>query len=378
MIGGKNMSIGAQFAGLDMENLIGGPLSAASNASVKLARSTADFINSVGFNPDMSARTMLFKYEKSDMDPLGNPVRNEMSLQVPLLAIVPIPNLQIDEVNILFDMEVKECEKAESSLDAGGSFSASVGIGPFRVSISGSVSVHQSNTRSTDNSAKYHVDVRAANHGTPEGLSRVLDILSAAAAPTLLTSKMVDNNGNEADTATKDKRAKLQASYENQQRLGTACKAASDQYESSIKGMKDSALSFLNSQKMEVQTKLNAITDGKGDDEAAKAKNKQNEDDREKYMGILQGLGNSWNRVISDARMTVEAVYDKDQNDITTLLDMKKVNADVSELDPVAVSDIGTIKGYFDSAVQNYKTFKEQEKSLADERANYNVLLMKH
>jgi hypothetical protein len=360
-----------------MENLIGGPLSAASNASVKLARSTADFINSVGFNPDKSARTMLFKYEKSDMDPLGNPVRNEMSLQVPLLAIVPIPNLQIDEVNILFDMEVKECEKAESSLDAGGSFSASVGIGPFSVSISGSVSVHQSNTRSTDNSAKYHVDVRAANHGTPEGLSRVLDILAAAAAPTLLTSKMVDNNGNEADAATKDKRAKLQTSYENQQRLGTACKAASDQYETSIKGMKDSAQSFLNSQKMEVQTKLNAITDGKGDDNEAKEKNKQNDGDRDKYMGILQGLGNSWNRVISDARMTVEAVYNKDQNDITTLFDMKKVSADVSELDPVAAGDIGTIKSYFDSAVQNYKTFKEQEKSLADERANYNVLLMK-
>jgi hypothetical protein len=371
------MSIGAQFAGLDMENLIGGPLSAASNASVKLARSTADFINTVGFNPDKSARTMLFKYEKSDMDPLGNPIRNEMSLQVPLLAIVPIPNLQIDEVNIIFDMEVKECEKAESSLDAGGSFSASVGIGPFRVSISGSVSVHQSNTRSTDNSAKYHVDVRAANHGTPEGLSRVLDILSAAAAPTLLTSKMVDSNGNEADAATKDKRAKLQASYEKQQQLGTSCKAASDQYEASIKGLKDSAQSFLNSQRMEVQTKLNAITDVKGDDDTAKTTNKQNDENRSKFMDVLQGLNNSWNRVISDARMTVEAVYTNEKNDITSLFDMKKANTDVPELTKVDEGDIGTIKSYFDSAVQNYKSFKQQEKSLTDERASYNTLLMK-
>jgi hypothetical protein len=371
------MAIGAQFAGLDMEKLIGGPLTAAANASIILARSTADFINTVGFNPDKSARTMLFKYEKSDMDPLGNPTRNEMSLQGPLLAIVPIPNLQIDEVNILFDMEVKECEKSESSLDAGGSFSASVGFGPFRVSISGSVSAHQSNTRSSDNSAKYHVDVRAANHGTPEGLSRVLDILAAAAAPTLLASKMVDGNGNEADAATKDKRAKLQVSYETQQRLGTSCKAASEQYETSIKGLKDSAQSFLNAQKLEVQTKLNAITDGKGDDEATKSKNEQNDKDREKYMDILQGLSNSWNRVMSDARMTVEAIYNKEKNDITTLFDMKKVSADVSELTPVAEGDIGTVKSYFDSAIQNYKSFKEQDKALTDERANYNALLMK-
>jgi hypothetical protein len=188
---------------------------------------------------------------------------------------------------------------------------------------------------------------------------------------------MVDNNGNEADAATKDKRAKLQVSYEKQQRLGTACKAASDQYENAIKGLKDSAQSFLNSQKMEVQTKLNAITDSSGDDEAAKAKNEQNDRERAKYMDVLQGLGNSWNRVISDARMTVEAVYNKDQNDITALFDMKKASADASELTSVVVNDISTIKSYFDNAVQNCKTFKEQEKALADERSDYNALLMK-
>jgi hypothetical protein len=301
-----------------------------------------------------------------------------MSLQVPLLAIVPIPNLQIDEVNILFDMEVKECEKSESSLDAGGSFSASIGFGPFKVSISGSVSAHQSNTRSSDNSAKYHVDVRAANHGTPEGLARVLDILAVSAAPSLLTSKMVDNNGNEADAATKDKRAKLQASYERQQQLGTACKAASEQYESAIKGFKDSSQSFLNAQKMEVQTKLNAIKDNKDDKEETKLKN---EEDRTTYLDILQGLNNSWNRVISDARMTVEAVYGKDSKDIKImeLFDMKKVtkNGDGLKLDPIeGDSDIGTIKSYFDNAVQNCKTFKGQEQALTDERANYNTLLM--
>jgi hypothetical protein len=242
------------------------------------------------------------------------------------------------------------------------------------VSISGSVSSHQSNTRSTDNSAKYHVDVRAANHGTPEGLSRVLDILSVAAAPSLLASKMVDNNGNEADAATKEKRAKLQASYENQQRLGTVCKAASDQYESAIKGMKDSAQSFLTSQKMEVQKKLNGIVDKKEDDDKKKEENDEN---RAKYTEILQDLSNSWNRVVNDARMTVEAVYTKEDNDITALFAMKKVNGEATDLDSVTADDIGTIKSYFDSAVQNYKNFKEQEKSLADERANYNALLMK-
>jgi hypothetical protein len=368
------MSIGAQFAGLDMGNLIGGPLTAAANASVTLARSTADFINTVGFNADKSARTMLFKFEKSDADPLGNPVRNEMSLQIPLLAIVPIPNLQIDEVNIIFDMEVKESEKSESSLDAGGSFSASAGWGPLKVSISGSVSVHESNTRSTDNSAKYHVDVRAANHGTPEGLARVLDIIAASAAPALLSSKMVDDNGNEVNAAAKQKRVSLQQSYENQQRMGTACKAASERYEASIKGIKESAESFCNAQKLEIQAKLNRVVDGKDDSDETRA---ANDAIREQYLDLMQRLINSWTRVTTDARMTVEAVYTRDQPDITTLFDMKKIDGAVSALETVAAGEITTVKGYFDSAVENYRVFKDQEKALAGERANYNALLMK-
>jgi hypothetical protein len=357
-----------------MENLIGGPLTAAANASITLARSTADFINTVGFNADKSARTMLFRFQKSDTDPLGNPTRNEMSVEVPLLAIVPIPNLQIDEVNILFDMEVRESEKSESSLDAGGTFSASVGWGPIKVSISGSVSVHQSNTRSSDNSAKYHVDVRAANHGTPEGLARVMDIIAASAAPTLLASKMVDNNGNEVNAAAKEKRVALQLSYETQQRLGTACKAASEQYESAVKGIKDSAGSFCNAQKMEIQAKLNKVVDMNDDSDETKA---ANDTIREKYLDLLQGLTNSWNRVTTDARMTVEAVYAKEKPDITALFAMKKVDGTVSALEAVTGDEVAAIRGYFDSAIESYKAFKEQEKVLAEERTNYNALLMK-
>lgn len=47
----------------------------------------------------------------------------------------------------------------------------------------GAVSSHQSNTRSSDNSAKYHVEVHAKQAGMPEGLSRVLDILATAVQP---------------------------------------------------------------------------------------------------------------------------------------------------------------------------------------------------
>ena len=148
------MAVAEQFAGLDMGQLIGGPLTAVADASTMLANSTANFINRVGFDGNGKLRTVAFAYQKRSMNEDGTSNLDEMKVVVPMLAIVPIPNIQVDEVNILFDMEVKQSEKSQQSLDVGASLTGSLGIGPIKVSISGSVSVHQENTRSSDNSAK--------------------------------------------------------------------------------------------------------------------------------------------------------------------------------------------------------------------------------
>lgn len=189
------MSISEQFTGLPMKDLIGSPLAAAADASINLANSTADFINRVGFDKDGNVRNVAFKYEKISKNEDGTLNLDAMKVDVPMLAIVPIPNLQVDEVNVLFDMEVKQSEKTESTLDLSAAAKAKLDLGLFSVSVSGSVSVHQNNTRSSDNSAKYHVDVRAANHGTPEGLARVLDMMAANVAPSLIGSSLKDENG---------------------------------------------------------------------------------------------------------------------------------------------------------------------------------------
>ena len=61
------MAIGEQFAGLPMDQLIGSPLTAAADASIRLANSTADFINKVGFDANGSVRNVAFKYVKRSM-----------------------------------------------------------------------------------------------------------------------------------------------------------------------------------------------------------------------------------------------------------------------------------------------------------------------
>lgn len=189
-----------QFKGLPMDSLIGGPLEAAVKANVMMAQSTAEFINTVGFDQvpvDPSdaakgmqagkARTALFKFERPGIAVSGARTIEQVKMEVPLLAIVPIPNLQVDTVDVVFDMEVKSSTSSKSSSDTSGQFSAKakVGWGPFSatVNVSGSCASHKENTRSSDNSAKYHVEVKAKNFGIPEGLARVLDIMSEAAKP---------------------------------------------------------------------------------------------------------------------------------------------------------------------------------------------------
>jgi hypothetical protein len=193
-------NIANHFSGLDMGALIGGPLTSACDAQMKLAMSTVDFIQKVGFYNDngvSKTRVADFSFERTvinGQDELGNPVydKEEVKMAVPLLAIVNVPSLMVQSVDVSFDMEVSSSESSESGTDAEASMSAgaSGGWGGFSasVSISGKVATHSANTRKSDNSAKYHVEVHAAQAGTPEGLSRVLDIIAAAVAPSTVES----------------------------------------------------------------------------------------------------------------------------------------------------------------------------------------------
>lgn len=253
------MAIAEQFAGLQMDQLIGAPLRAAADASTQLANSTADFINRVGFDNSGKVRTVAFGYQRRSTNEDGTSNLDEMKVDIPMLAIVPIPNLQVDEVNVLFDMEVKQSERQESALDLSASVTGTLNLGIVKVSVTGSVSAHQSNTRSSDNSAKYHVDVRATNHGTPEGLARVLDMMAANVAPMLVGSTLKDGNGQNLSEKAKAKAERLKALRQEISGIENSLNAAQDNLGSSLIQLKKVASSQLNVYRETISRLLNAI-----------------------------------------------------------------------------------------------------------------------
>lgn len=174
--------IAKQFSALPMSSLIGGPLQAACDAQLQLANATVNFIKTVGMEEDgVSARTAQFAYERIKED--GS--IEKMNIQAPLLSIVKIPSLAINTLDITFDMEVKTAEETKSSDDKKVETEASAGFHLFgaKISIKGSVSSHKENTRKTDTSAKYHVELHARDDGMSEGLSRVLDFMQSSIQP---------------------------------------------------------------------------------------------------------------------------------------------------------------------------------------------------
>lgn len=362
------MAITEQFAGLDMEQLIGGPLSAAADASRLLADSTASFINQVGFDSSGKVRTVSFGYHKQSVNEDGTTNLDEMKVDIPMLAIVPIPNLQVDEVNILFDMEVKQSEKSESALDVGASLSGSLNLGIVKVSISGSVSVHQNNTRSSDNSAKYHVDVRATNHGIPEGLARVLDMMAANVAPSLVSSTIRDANGQSLPEASKARAERIKKLRQDISAVEARLSAARNALGDCITQLKRVAGMQQNAYQSAMNSWLNGLD--KDSDAAEKAGEK------------MIPVNDSWNNMMNTAAGMIKMIADSqtgnapldDISDTFALLAWVKAGDDGYEAKPYdsGQSYYAPLKNAQNSAISAQKKVAAIEEELLAVRGEYN------
>ena len=361
---GGNMAVSNQFSGLDMKNLIGAPLTAAADASVQLAQSTADFINRVGFDEEGKIRNVDFGYEKKVSNEDGTTDVQEMKVHVPILSIVPIPNLQVDQVGITFDMEVKESEQSEKSTDASASISGSGSIFGFKVSVSGSVSSHSSNTRSSDNSAKYHVDVSATNHGTPEELARILDIMSANVAPSLVSSQAVDEYGNPVSGDTKIRNDKLKALKGEQKQLSIAASAAESSYNNQLVLFKREIRNIKNQNEAKIQQKITGETD---------------ESKLELYTKTQIQVRESWETAYNTAADTVKIVSAEGTGSESLLL-TQYTKLYIMKEDGSAdlyTDDAGSkLELAFNKAIQQYGRYEEAQTALVDKENEINALLL--
>jgi hypothetical protein len=119
---------------------------------------------------------------------------------LPMLTIVPLNSLAVSTVDITFEMQVnssydeKQSDSKSSESKGEGSFEAKIGWGPISVTIKGSASYDSKDSSTHDthyqksNSAKYTVNVHAAQLPLPKGVNTIIEAFTQSISPITLNA----------------------------------------------------------------------------------------------------------------------------------------------------------------------------------------------
>ena len=207
-----NSLIGSVINSLPMDRMIAGPLQAMVQAQVTASKSYADFLMNVCIQDGKSV-AIQFDYDETivgeDGEYKGIVAK---SMKVPLLAAITHPNIAIDEGKIEFEMTINQMAEDRSSKEAEGSMEASLGWGPFKLNVKGSVSHKSEQTRKTDTRARYAFNTTVRRQQPPEALMRVMEFLTdAATKPTVLASSELRSTDSISSEDTLDSAEKTAA-----------------------------------------------------------------------------------------------------------------------------------------------------------------------
>lgn len=169
---------------LPLHSLIGAPLTAAIEAQAAAAMSSVTFIKSVGFDEKTGAAVnVAFKYNRKKAD--GTP--EEVTLEVPLLTIVNVPFIRIQDMTIDFEFKIHQVETKDTSTDTSLNVTAEASAKfawlKAKTELKATYSRKDNEKSSLDRSATLNIHIRAAQDEMPAGLAEVLDILKNAIAP---------------------------------------------------------------------------------------------------------------------------------------------------------------------------------------------------
>jgi hypothetical protein len=181
------MAIGDELSNLDFSAMIGGPLNAVIKAQAQSAITSVDFIKTVGFDKDGKVEQVEFNYDKlvPEKDAQGNPTGKQIEakhkLSVPLLTMLPIPFIRIEETTIDFNAKINSVQESTtaSSHDLNTSLGVKGGWGPVSAELKVSYSYKKSTsaTEKTERTYSMAVHVRAVQDELPAGTERLLSIL---------------------------------------------------------------------------------------------------------------------------------------------------------------------------------------------------------
>ncbi len=181
------MAIGQELSSINFESMLGGPLNAVIRAQAQSAQTSVDFIKSVGFDDKGDPTMVTFSYmkpvEKLDKDkkPTGEFESVKHNLTVPILTMLPIPFIRVEETTISFNAKINSVQESTtaSSKDLSATLSVKGGWGPVSASLKASYSSKKStsSTSKTERTYSLAINIKAVQDELPAGTERLLSIL---------------------------------------------------------------------------------------------------------------------------------------------------------------------------------------------------------
>jgi hypothetical protein len=215
-----NTNIPAEFQQLPLHAIIAEPLMATVDAQAKSAIATQNFIQSflepVPGNNNGDVQPMTVDFNTSITDAQNPGQTNSVSVSAPLLSIVPIPNLLIDSLSINFKYEVSQVitSSSDSTKGMNGNLNAKIGMAAWgaNLSLAGSITNESKQSNTVNRNGALDISVHASQAPIPEGLSKIMSILSNAvtisatgAAPAAATQPVTPSSGSSSSSASTPK-----------------------------------------------------------------------------------------------------------------------------------------------------------------------------
>jgi hypothetical protein len=194
---------GQELSSIDFSSMIGGPLVAVVQAQAQSALATVNFIKQVGFEqpagtaeqpPDAQITGkpiyVKFRYQKDvpALPAAGDggtttpaPTKQTYELEVPILTMLPIPYLRVEETTIAFNAKINSVEYARTdssvAVDAALEARAGWGWGSARLKVSASYKSSTTTGNSVERTYSLAVNVKAVQDELPGGMEKLLSIL---------------------------------------------------------------------------------------------------------------------------------------------------------------------------------------------------------
>ncbi|MCA0383366.1 MAG: DUF2589 domain-containing protein [Bacteroidetes bacterium] len=181
-LGAPSTNLTSELNNINFHKMIGGPLQAAIEAQTASAMATINFINAVGFTEVDGKKELVmvdFSHTKKDVDAEGKEVTSESFIKVPLLAMLPIPSIRIETVDINFNVKLNSVETANTSDKLNVAAEVKGGFGPVSFKVSASYQRQSSTGVKVEKEYSLNVKVKATQDEMPAGLEKILNMLAS-------------------------------------------------------------------------------------------------------------------------------------------------------------------------------------------------------